>query len=330
VNLRRVVPTAPVFYATVLLFLVCAVIQPRSLSGASLNSMLPFAAVLAVASIGQTLVVQQRGVDLSVAGTVTFSAIIVSKYPAGSDGDLPMAILLSLLAGAVIGAILGFVVSVLQVTPLIATFGMNAIVGGVVVAYASGQSRYVPPALNHFATGKTLGIQNLVWTAVVLVLVAAFVMSSTRFGRKFDAVGANIDSARASGLNVTQIRWSAYVISSMCYALAGVLIAGFANVPDLSVGASYVMPSIAAVVLGGTSFAGGRGHLIGTMVAALLLSQLNQFVLSVGAPTAVQYIVQAAVIAIAAGLQSSKGWAIARRLRARFSSGREPAVASAR
>lgn len=327
-RLRRLVPTTPVLYATVLLFVVCALVQPRSLHGASLNSMLPFAAVLAVVSIGQTLVVQQRGVDLSVAGTVTLSAIIVSKYPGGSNGHLPVAILLCILVGAAIGAVLGFVVTALRVTPLIATFGMNAVVGGVVVAYASGQSRYVPPALHHFATGKLAGVQNLVWTALVLVLLSAFVMSSTMFGRKFEAVGANIDAARVSGIRVIPTRWSAYVASSVCYALGGVLIAGFANVPDLSVGTSYVMPSIAAVVLGGTSFAGGRGHLIGTMIAALLLSQLDQFVLSIGAPTAAQYIVQGVVIAVAAALQSSRG-AVAARWFRRTLFGRSPATSTA-
>lgn len=325
-RLRRLVPTTPVLYATILLFVVCAIAQPRSLHGASLNSMLPFAAVLAVVSIGQNLVVQQRGVDLSVSGTVTLSAVVVSKYPGGHNGHLAAAVVICLAIGALIGAVLGFVITMFRVTPLIATFGMNAITGGAVVAYASGQSRYVPSALHHFATGKALGVQDLVWTALVLVLVAAFGMSFTRAGRRFEAVGANIDAARVSGLRVVPTRWSAYVISSACYALGGVLIAGFANVPDLSIGSSYVMPSIAAVVLGGTSFAGGRGHLIGTMVAALLLSQLNQFVLSIGAPTAAQDIVQAAVIAVAAALQSSRGAAAVRWARGRFRPSRTQAA----
>lgn len=325
-RLRRLAPTVPVFYVTILMFVLSAVVQPRSVQPASLNSMLPFAAVLAVASIGQTLVVQQRGIDLSVAGTVTLAAIVVSKYPEGSNSRLFIAIMICLLIGAIIGLLLGFFTTVLGVTPLIATFGMNAIVVGIGIAYASGQSRFVPPVLNNFSTGRVLGIQNLVWLAIIVTFFMAFVMNRTRFGREFDAVGANIDSARASGIRVTPVRWSAYVMSSICCAIAGVMIAGFANVPDLNVGTSYLMPSIAAVVLGGTSFAGGRGHLFGTLIAALLLSQLNQFVLSIGAPTAMQFIVQGAVIAVAAGLQSSRGGRrVVRRIRMRlFSSGKAP------
>jgi len=325
-RLGALVPHSPVLYATILFLVVSALIEPRSLQAASLNSMLPFAAVLAVVAVGQTLVVQQRGVDLSVAGTVTLSAIIVSKIPHGDDALLLPSIAVALVVGAAIGAVIGLVVTVMRVTPLIATFGMNAVVTGIVVAYAGGQSDFVPPALNAFATGRLLGIHHLVWFAVAFTLVTALVMGFSAFGRRFDAVGANIDAARASGLRVLPTRWSAYVIASVCYATAGVLIAGFVNVPDLSVGANYVMPSIAAVVLGGTSFAGGRGRLIGTMIAALLLSQLNQFVLSIGAPTSVQLIVQGVVIAIAAAAQAPLVANLMRRLRPSARVRAEPAV----
>jgi ribose transport system permease protein len=90
------------------------------------------------------------------------------------------------------------------------------------------------------------------------------------------------------------------------------VLAGYFNVPDLQVGSGYVMPSIAAVVLGGTLFSGGRGHMVGSMIAAVLLSQLNQFVLSIGAPSAMQFIVQGAVIAVAAVFQTSKGQGLVR------------------
>lgn len=311
------VPRTPVLYATVLLLVVCLIVEPRSLSPASLSSMLPFAAVLAIVSIGQTFVVQQRGIDLSVTATVTLSAVMVSRLPA--DGvALPIALLLCLAVGAVIGVLIGFVVIVLHVTPLIATLGVNALVGGVALAYSGGQARYVPEELHAFATGRTLGVQNLVWSALVVGLLATFVVAGTRFGRRFEATGANLGAARAAGIRVVPVRWSAYIVSSTLYALGGILIAGFVNAPGLAVGQGYVMPSIAAVVLGGTLFSGGKGHMIGTMIAALMLAQLNQFVLSIGAPTAVQFVVQAGVIAVAAAFQTLRGSAFAQRVQRFF------------
>lgn len=316
-RLRRFLPDLPVLYATILLFLICVVVEPASVGSTALHAMLPFAAVLTIAAVGQTLVVQQRGIDLSVAGTMTLSAVVVGKLPA-DDGDLPLAILACLAVGALVGALLGLLVTHLRVTPLIATFGMNAVLGGAVLLYSGGGANRVPPALSGFSLGRTLGVPNLVWAALLLVAVAALVMARTTAGRVFVAVGANLDAARAAGLPVGHIRRCGYVLSSVCYALAGVLLAGYLDVPDLQVGQSYVMPSIAAVVLGGTLFSGGRGRLVGTMIAAVLLSQLNQFVLSVGAPSAVQYIVQGAVIAVAAAVQTRRGLALAHAARRRL------------
>ena len=316
-RVTRFLPSLPVLYATVLLFVVCLVVAPDSVRGASLNAMLPFAAVLAIASVGQTLVVQQRGIDLSVAGTVTLTAVMASKLPTG-NGDLPWAIAVCLATGAVIGAALGLLVTYLRVTPLIATFGMNAVLGGAVLAYSGGTTRRVPSGLSDFSLGRTLGVLNMVWLAIALVLVAAAVLTSTGFGRRFVAVGANAAAARASGVRVGLIRWSAYVGASVCYALAGVVLAGYVDVPNLKVGDSYVMASIAAVVLGGTALSGGRGRMVGTLFAAVLLSQLNQFVLSIGAPSAMQFIVQGAVIAVAAVFQTSRGRALVRAARRRL------------
>jgi ribose transport system permease protein len=310
-RVTRLLPAMPVLYATLLLFAVCLVVAPHSVGEASLNAMLPFAAVLAIAGIGQTLVVQQRGIDLSVTGTVTLSAVMISKLPDG-DGDLLWAVPAVLATGVLIGAVIGLLVTYLKVTPLIATFGMNAVIGGVVLSYSGGVTHRVPPGLSSFSVGRTLGVLNMLWLAVALVLLAALVMASTRFGRGFVAVGANIDAARASGLRVGPIRWSAYVGASACYAVAGIVLAGYVNVPNLQVGDGYVMPSIAAVVLGGTLLSGGRGRMVGTLIAAVLLSQLNQFVLSVGAPSAMQLIVQGAVIAVAAVFQTTRGRAIAK------------------
>lgn len=293
----------PVLYATLAIFALSFVVQPRSVDAVALNSMLPFAAILAIAAVGQTLVVQQRGIDLSVAGTMTLSAVIVSKE-ANSDADLWRAIVIALVVACVIGIVLGVIVTFLEVTPLIATFGMSAILSGVVLAYSGGIARRVPDGLSQFALDKTLEVSNTVWASVIVVAIAAVLMSKTVVGRRFVAVGAGFEASRAAGLRVRVIRSSAYVGASLLYAIGGIILAGYLGTPNLHIGDEYTLPAIAAVVVGGTLFSGGKGRMVGTAIAALFLSQLNQFVVSIGLPTSTQFIVQGLVIAAAAVVQS--------------------------
>lgn len=298
-SLLRSNPFLPIWPATALLFLLSPLLAPGSLAQTALVGMIPFAAILAIAGIGQTLVVQQRGLDLSVPGMISLTTILVTKIPKGDDGTLVLAIGLVIVACVAAGLISGLAVTRFGVTPLIATLGVNALLVGAVLQLTSGTSSdSAPPALDAFAFGKTLGVPNPVYVAILAVLAVGFVVRSTVAGRRFVAAGANPVAAYAAGIPVRTYQVLAYVVASLSAGLAGILLAGFLKTPGLLAGDTYLLPSIAAVVLGGTSLAGGNGSVIATAVGALFLIQLQQVVLGMGAPASMQLIIQGLIIAV--------------------------------
>jgi ribose transport system permease protein len=168
--------------------------------------------------------------------------------------------------------------------------------------------------LRSVAGGVTFGIPNSVYFAIVVVAVAAVFMKTTVGGRRFEAIGANPVAAAATGLPVTWYRAGAYVWAQILYWLAGVLLAGVIAQPTAFQGDTYLLPSVAAVVLGGTSLLGGRGFLVATAVAAVFLSQLEQFVLALGVSFAIRTLVEAAALTVGVGLYTIDWTAVRRRL----------------
>ncbi len=306
-RVRRILrsPYFPIWPATAVLFLVSPLIAPGSAGVSALQSMLPFAGILAIVAVGQTLVIQQRGLDLAVPGVVSLSAILVARTT--SDGSLPLVggIAVALLVGAVAGLVSGWAITVLGITPLVTTLGVNALLLGTILRITGGSSTAsAPEALADFAFGSVLGIPNLAWVAVVIVAGVSLVIRRTASGRRFVAIGTNAAAGRAAGLPVRRYVTATYVIAGLLYALAGVLLAGYLRTPGLSPGDSYLLPSIAAVVLGGTSLAGGSGSVVASAAGALFLTQLQQVVFGAGAPTSVQLLIQGAAIGIGMGIRT--------------------------
>ncbi len=305
---------ATVVVATALLFLVSAIFASSSTSKGALLSMLPFAAVLAIAALGQTLVVQQGGIDLSIAGSMSLAIVIVTHYPDGDDSKLLPALAISLVVALVAGLGNGFLIGVLGLNPIVATLGTNALLYGAVLQVSSGIPRTTTDRLENAAAGLTFGIPNSVYYAIAATAVATVVVKLTPAGRRFEAVGSNSLAALTSGLRVKQYRASGYIWAQVFYWLAAVLLAGIVKQPTAFQGDAYLLPSVAAVVLGGTSLLGGRGNLVATAVAALFLSQLEQFVLALGVTFAVRTLVEAAALAIGVALYTLDWRAIGRRV----------------
>lgn len=290
---------APVTFATAALLIVAAVIAPRTFTPASLNAILIPAGILAIAAVGQTLVIQQKGIDLSVGGMMTLSATTIGVLT--SDG-LPL--IVALLAAALIavagGLLNAVLVTRLHITPLLATLATNSIFIGLVWSLSGGSAQITPPQLVTLANGSVLGLPIIGWWALVIVAVAAAVMSRSVAGRRFTGVGANPSAARASAVVVDRYLTFGYVAAAVFAALAGALLAGYAGQTTYDLGISYQLPVIAAVVVGGASLAGGRGSVVATAIAAFLLTLVVQMVLTLGAPTSVQLLVQSVVLGIAA------------------------------
>src|SRR5690349_468306 len=268
--------------ATALLFLIGGLIEPASVSFTSFSGMLPVAAVLGIAGLGQMLVVQQGGIDLSVAGGISLTVVMVTHIPNGDSSLLVPAIGLALIFAIVAGLLSGVLIATLGLNPIIATFGTNAVLYGVNLAISSGRPRTTTDLLAGIGGGSTLGMPNSVFFAVAALIVVAVVVKRTVPGRRFEAIGANMRMARAAGLRIRLHQSLAYVWAQLLYCLAGILIAGITSMPSAYSGDSYLLPSIAAVVLGGTSLLGGRGFALPTVIAAVFLQQLIQFVSVLG------------------------------------------------
>jgi ribose transport system permease protein len=282
---------------------VSLVFAPSSLSSGALAGSLPFAAILAIVGLGQMLVVQQGGFDLSVAGGVSLAVVISTHLPAGNNADLLPAVLVAVSFAVVAGAVNGILVGFLQLNAIIATIGMNALLYGAVFAVSGGVPRTTTPLLAEIGGGETLGIGNSVYFALAALLLVAFVMKKTVVGRRFEAIGANPLAARAVGLRV-RLQMMAYVYAQLLYCLAGILLAGITREPTAFQGDSLLLPSVAVVVLGGTSLLGGRGFPVSTVIAAFFLNQLSQFALAVGVPYSAQTIIQALALGLGIGVYS--------------------------
>jgi len=294
---------ATVWLLTVALFVVSALTVPGTVDSSALQSMLPFAALLAVAAMGQTLVAQQAGLDLSSAGIISISAVTVVEVSGGSDGKLLPAILAALALGALGGLVNAVAVTRFGITPFVATLGVSALAQGTILSVTGGtMSASAPPALTDAVSDRVLGLPVLIWLTLVLVALVAWVGRRTVLGRRVELTGANPAAARAVGLPVRTITAGAYVAAGVCYGLTGVLLAGFIGRPGAFQGDPYLLSTIAAVAIGGTAFAGGRASVVATAGGALFLTQLSQVVVAAGFPPAAQNLAQGLVIAVGVGL----------------------------
>jgi ribose transport system permease protein len=298
-RILRALPSqfALILPATALLYLVSPLLAEGSVSGSSILIVFSFASILAIAAIGQTLVVQQGGLDLSVPGVISLAAVLVTKFPDGDNSSLAPWIAVALACGFLSGLICGIAITRFRVTALVATLAVNALLYGTVLYLTKGTStEAVPSMLSSFAVGRIYGIPHLAIFALAFIVLIEVGMRATVWGRRFVAVGVNARAARAASLRVTSYKIATYAIAGAFYALSGVLLAGYLRVPSLLVGNSYLLPTITVVVLGGTSLLGGAGSVAATAIGAIFLVQLQQVVIGMGAPTSAQFVIQAAII----------------------------------
>lgn len=293
-----------VVISTLALLVICAIFAPSAISAGGMAGSLPFAAIIAIVGLGQMLVVQQGGFDLSLAGGVSLAVVITTHMSYGDDAQLLPAILFALCCALAAGVANGILVGVLRLNAIVATIGMNALLYGAVFAISGGVPRITTPLMSKIAGGKFLGIPHSVLFALGILVLISFVLKKTVIGRKFEAIGANPAAAHAAGLKVRLYQAMAYVVAQLHYCVAGILISGITREPTAFQGDSLLLPSVAVVVLAGTSLLGGRGFPISTVIAAFFLNQLSQFALAVGVPFSAQTIIQAMALVFGIGVYS--------------------------
>jgi erythritol transport system permease protein len=291
-----------------------SVMAPNFLSVANAMIMAKHIAIIAILGIGMTFVVLTGGIDLSVgsiaglAGIVA-GALILNGIELGLFGvvvfpSVPLIVLIVVCLGALVGGVNGVLITRFGVAPFIATLGMLYVARGVALLLSDGAT--FPNLVGHPAfgnrgfpllgAGRVLGIPVPVILLVVLGALAAFVATSTAFGRRVYAVGGNARAAFLSGIRVNRVRILVYVISGACAALVGMIVASDLVAAHPASGETFELSAIAAVVLGGASLAGGRGTIGGTLIGACVIGVLNDGMVMLGISEFWQMVIKGAVI----------------------------------
>ena len=272
----------PLVVAVVLIIALLALGEALSPGFASLQQILRLlvvAALLGIVAAGQNLVILggREGIDLSVGGIVSLSAIIAGNLMMGQNGGILPAILACLATGALFGLFNGIGVTFLRIPPLVMTLGMLGVLQGLLVVIRQGiPSGRAAPALGQFVTQPfLLGLPGIIWLWIGIGLLMTFLLRRTVFGYRVYAIGSNEQAAVMAGVPARAIRVGLFVLSGMFAALAGLCLLGYSGSSFANVGETYMLPSIIAVVLGGTPLSGGKGGYTGTMAGAVLLVTLQ-------------------------------------------------------
>ncbi|TDQ51516.1 ABC transporter permease [Actinorugispora endophytica] len=290
--------------AALALWVVAALVSPAFASWDQILTLLTLASFLGVIAIGQTLVIIAggEGIDLSVGAVATLAAIVASRHMDGSNEDLLLAVALSLGTAALVGLVNGVGVLVFRVPPLVMTLGMIAVVYGFVRLYTGGRpAGSAAPALRALVTGDTVaGVPGVLWLWLGLSVLVVWLLRRTSFGWRLYAVGGNPTSAYLSGVNTKAVKLSAYVLSSVFAGVGGLLLLGYTNTVFLRLADPYMLPSVAATVIGGTALIGGVGGYVGTVIGAILLTVLDSFlrVLQIGGGDAPRQIIYGLVLLV--------------------------------
>ena len=291
-----------IWLALALLGALSAILAPGTLRPSSILATLPFASMLVIVAVGQTIVVQQRGLDMSAAGLVAFASILVAKFAFTLDSAV-LGALITIFICALVGAVNGVLIARINISPIVATLASGALVLGIARLVNGGSALHVLQSLQDFSNFKIGPAPFSVVIAAAVVAVVSILINGTIVGRRYIAVGANPGTAQLSGIKVLRYQIGTYVAAAICYAITGILLAGFVGYASPTAGSDYLLPSIAAVVVGGTPFTGGRGSVVASGAAALFMAQLGQMVLALGAGPAQQLLVQAATIIGATSIQ---------------------------
>jgi ribose transport system permease protein len=274
--------------------------RPGTVNALWVSNMALFAAPLGIVAAGQTLVMLTGGIDLSVASVATASAYLMATH-SGLGGA---AVLYGLAVGLAVGLINGIGIALLRVQPLVMTLGAGLMTEGMLVVYSQkmmADAPRVPQFIETLGAGKLLGgIPNdlLLWAPIALVII--FVLRRTGYGRLLYAVGDNSEGCTLAGIRVWRVLLLNYVTCSLLAAVAGLVIVGGTDTAELSLADGYLLPSVAAVIIGGTSIFGGRGGYSGTIVGALILTVLNSILTLIDAPEPIRQILYGAIILLLA------------------------------
>ncbi|MEZ4668237.1 MAG: ABC transporter permease [Anaerolineae bacterium] len=295
-SIRQIVVQYGVYVSLAAVLLLALILTPNLYSSSTLIVLLKQASQLGIIAIGQTLVLLIAGLDLSVTAVVFLTSIIIARVSNGDDALLPLAMGIALLFGALVGLVNGFLITKRRVPPFVATLSVLILVQGAVQAYTLGvPGGFVPEGLG--IVNQSVGIFSIplvVW--IGLNVLFAFVLYATPYGRRIYAVGSNSVTAHLSGLSVDRLKISVYILCSLLVVIAGIILTGYVGYVDRTIATGFDLDAIAAAIVGGTAFTGGRGSLMGTVAGVILIQVLGTMALLLGLNIQLQLVIKGVVI----------------------------------
>ena len=300
-------PQAMLAGLIVVMLVVGAAWTDRFASGSNLGNVVEQSTTLGLVTLGQMLVVLTGGIDLSVGAVISLGSILLAGSVDGSEALLwPMACAV-LGLGALVGLVNGLVIVRLKVNPLIMTLGMASILYGAALLYRRQPGGAVPVFFTEASYAKLAGVP-LSGLLLLLIYALAFVfLNYTRLGRRLYAVGSDVHAAHLSGIAISRVLCFAYATSGFLAALAGVYLTSRSGVGDPRAGVGFDLASITPVVIGGTLLRGGRGGVVGTLLAVWLLSLLNNLLNFLDVSTYYQWMAQGVILIAAVSFFSGAG-----------------------
>lgn len=293
--------------ATVLLIFGSKLISPALGSWEQVLTILTLGSFLLVAAFGQGLVILTGGLDLSVPGTFMLGGVLSAAWIGSGDVHLWFFLPTILLLGGVVGAANGLGVALLKVPPFIMTMGMSIIVGSIALGYTGGSTLGAAPTLlKALMKGDTLGVPNIVLLILGFSIAGWLLQSRTHFGRNLYAVGCSPAAARIAGIPITRTLVLVYALSGIASAFAGALLTGYSNGATLRMGDAYLLPTVAAVILGGASILGGSGSFINTFCGVLFLSTVESVIAATGLDQGWRLIISGTIIVLAILIQQAQ------------------------
>jgi ribose transport system permease protein len=295
-----------VWIAVAALIILSAIIAPAVLRTESLKLVSALAGVLALAALGQLLVMMQGGIDLSVPAIVTVSAAVTVKE--ASSHGLTTIIVMALAVALVAGLINAILVTIVKLNAVIVTLATAGIYTGLLLLWAGttfSASGEVPKDLAKFTSHSVASISVVAIVAIAVILIVAFLLRSTRLGRRFVAVGSNPTASRVVGIHPVRHQIAAYTLAALLYGVGGILLAGYLVRPDTTVGGPYQLTTIVAVALGGAALGGGPASVTGTAGAAVFVVMLDQFLAVKGIDAGLRVVLQGVALIVAVALVTS-------------------------
>ncbi len=303
-RIDRLLAANAIFVVLLLVFLLGLAVSDAFASPPYLFNVVRQVAPVGIAAIGVTYVMILGGVDLSVGAVISLTAVVCAVQMAGEVANIVPAILISCLVGLAIGALNGVLIAYSRVSPFILTLGMAVAVYGLTQIYSGGTARgVVSPGFREAANARLGDLVPVLALAFAgLAAIGVVIQNATTFGRQLFLIGSNRQAAILAGLPVQRVTVAAYAVAGLFGALAGVALLARSGVSSTSVGQGLEFQVLAAVVLGGTTFEGGRGGVGGTIAGVLVLVMAFNLVNIMGLVYHLQLVVMGAIIILASAL----------------------------